>query len=103
MQHEFEISAHRKRWVATSDFPLIWRNWDADEYVVYSIASGDTHLLNEVTAEVLRQLERSVVDFPDLARNVANSLGTELNQQTETYVAKLLVYLDQIGLVESVK
>ena len=103
MQHEFEISAHRKRWVATSDFPLIWRNLDADEYVVYSIASGDTHLLNEVTAEVLRQLERSVVDFPELARNVANSLGTDLDQQTETYVAKLLVYLDQIGLVESVK
>ena len=82
--------------------PLLWQSWDDNEYVVYSTASGDTHLINEVTAEVLRQLERSELDFSDLARNVATSLGTELDQQTETSIARLLVYLDQIGLVESV-
>ena len=102
MPHDVETSARRKRWVITRGAPLLWQSWDDDEFVVYSTASGDTHLINEVTAEVLCQLEFSEMDFSDLARNVANSLGTELDQQTETSVARLLVYLDQIGLVESV-
>jgi PqqD family protein of HPr-rel-A system len=79
---------------------LHWRSWDDDEYVIYSSASGDTHLINEVTAEVLRQLERSALPFPDLVHNVAETLGIERDQQIETHVGRLLVYLDQIGLVE---
>jgi len=102
MPHDVETSARHKRWLVSSKATLLWRSWDDNEHVVYSTASGDTHLINEVTAEVLRQLERSELDFSDLARNVANSLGSELDQQTETSVARLLVYLDQIGLVESV-
>lgn len=102
MPRDAETSAQHKRWVVSGEVPLLWQSWGDNEHIVYSAASGDTHLVNEVTAEVLRQLERSELDFADLALNVANSLGTELDQQTETSVARLLVYLDQIGLVESV-
>ena len=101
MPHHVEPPVSRGRWALTRQAPLIWQSWDDNEYVVYSSASGDTHLINEVTAEVLRQLERSELEFSELARNVAETLGTELNRETETYVARLLVYLDQIGLVES--
>ncbi len=100
MQHHAEISARRRRWGISREAPLLWRSWDDDEYVVYSSASGDTHLINEVTAEVLRQLERSELAFSDLVHNVAQTLGTEPDEQIETHVARLLVYLDQIGLVE---
>ena len=100
MPHDAETSARRKRWVVTRGASLLWKSWDDNEYVVYSTASGDTHLINNVTAEVLRQLERSDLEFSDLARNVAQSLG--LNPQIEAYVARLVVYLDQIGLVEPV-
>ena len=101
MQHHAEISARRRRWGISREAPLLWRSWDDDEYVVYSSVSGDTHLINEVTAEVLRQLERSELAFSDLAHNVAKTLGAEPDEQIETHVARLLVYLDQIGLVES--
>ena len=79
---------------------MLWRSWDDDEYVVYSSTSGDTHLINEVTAEVLRQLERSEMGFSDLVLGVTNTLGAEPDEQAETQVAGLLAYLDQIGLVE---
>ena len=102
MPHQPEIDERPRRWVVNSDSRLIWKSWDSDEFVVYSTASGDTHQLNKVTAEVLRQLEHAALEFSDLARNVADALGAELDDQTETYVARLLAHLDQIGLVELV-
>ena len=102
MPHHVETSARRRHWAIPRGAPLIWRSWDDDEYVVYSTASGDTHLINHVTAEVLRQLERSDLPFSDLVRKVTESLGIELNPKIETYVARLVTYLDQIGLVEPV-
>ncbi len=100
MPHLAQISARRRRWGISRKAPLLWRSWDHDEHVVYSSASGDTHLINDVTAEVLRQLERSELAFSDLVHNVAQTLGTVPDQQIETDVARLLVHLDQIGLVE---
>lgn len=88
------------RWVISQGAPLLWRNWDDGEYVVYSTASGDTHLINEVTAEVLRQLERSELAFSDLVGKVAQALGIEGDGQFESHVARLLVHLDRIGLIE---
>jgi len=102
MSQHVESSVPRGRWAITKDAPLLWRSWDDDEYVVYSTASGDTHLINEVTAEVLRQLERSELEFSVLIRNVAETLGSEPDRRLETHVGRLLVYLDEIGLVESV-
>jgi PqqD family protein of HPr-rel-A system len=93
--------ARNTRWRISGDTPLIWHHWDDDEYVVFSAASGDTHRINDVTAEVLRQLELSESEFADLARNVARSFGAEVDAQMESNVAKLVVYLDQIGLVEA--
>ena len=100
MQPHAEISARHRRWGISREAPLLWRSWDDDEYVVYFSSSGDTHLINEVTAEVLRQLERSELAFPDLVHNVAETLGTKPDEPTENHIARLLVYLDQIGLVE---
>lgn len=69
---------------------------------MYSPASGDTHLVNDVTAEVLHQLERSEKAFPDLIASVALGLRAERDERFERYVARLLVHLDRIGLVEPV-
>jgi hypothetical protein len=57
-------------------------------------------LINRVTAEVLRQLEGSDRAFRTLVRLVAEALGAEPDRRFETYVAGLLIHLDQIGLVE---
>ena len=100
MPHHVESSARRTRWSITRGAPLVWKSWDDDEYVVYSPASGDSHLINRFTAEVLRQLEHSDLELPDLSSTVARSLGIELDPKTETYIARLVAYLDRIGLVE---
>ena len=80
--------------------PLVWRSWGEDEYVVYHPDSGDTHLLNGVSAEVLWRLESGPAGFRDLTCQVAEIMGISVDHQFETSIAKLLVYLDSVGLVE---
>jgi len=93
-----ESSVRRPSW-AVVDPPLHWRSWDKREYVVYHSASGDTHLLNHVTAEVLRKLERSQMGSHELAGEVATALDCDLDEEFETYIERLLMHLDRIGLV----
>ena len=82
---------------------LIWRSWDRDEFVVYHVASGDTHLINEVTARVLETLQASPLSFEELTRRVAHALQVEVDESFEASLAKLLVYLDEIGLAGAVR
>jgi PqqD family protein of HPr-rel-A system len=103
MADRVESSASSPRWAATRGDRLTWRSWDEDECVVFSDLSGDTHLVNRVTAEVLRHLERAELDLPELARRVATALGTEPGADFETHLAQLLAHLDAIGLVEPVR
>jgi len=44
-----------ERWLLTAPSALAWRTWD-DETVVFNQLTGNTHLLNDLGGEVLRQL-----------------------------------------------
>lgn len=77
---------------------LIWRSWDHDEFVVYHVASGDTHLINEVTARVLETLQTNPQSFEELTGRVAGALQIEADESFEASLAKLLAHLDEIGL-----
>ena len=94
-----ESQARLAQWKSAPS-PLVWRSWGEGEYVVYHPDSGDTHLLNDVSAEVLWQLERGPAGFQGLTGQVAGVMGIAVDAQFETSIAKLLVYLDSVGLVE---
>ena len=101
MPEASDISTRGRRWRVAQESSLDWRSWDPDEHVVYCAESGDTHLINAFTAEVLHLLERSDLLFSDLVRDVAQSLGAEATAPFEKSIETLLVYLERIGLVES--
>lgn len=88
------------RWTAGRTHSLLWHSWDEDELLVYHSGSGDTHLLNAVAAEVLRQLERSPLEASELTPHVARALGHPPNSELRSYIDQLLDYLDSLGLVE---
>jgi PqqD family protein of HPr-rel-A system len=89
-------------WTLRQGVELTWQSWDAGEFLVYDSASGDTHLANEVTREVLQLLGRGPQRISDLGRLVTDSLGLAHDPDFEERLAELVAHLDRIGLVERV-
>lgn len=54
------------RWRTRSLASLHWRCWEA-QWVVFNVGSGQTHLLDEVTAAVLSTIESSPGDADALS------------------------------------
>ena len=87
-------------WRVSTTAPLPTRNWDGD-YVVYNPLSGNTHLLDIVTGEVLKIIAarparaqaicNRVADFLDLPADDGNLLQ---------HVGDILHVLDDLGLIE---
>jgi PqqD family protein of HPr-rel-A system len=81
---------------------LIWRNW-GDESVVFDQLSGETHLFDVVTAEVVRFLEaRGTVDTSVLCREIARQLEIESDTELEDFLNLVIDGTIAIGLVEEV-
>jgi len=91
------------RWTIRQGGQLEWRSWGDDEYLVFDAASGDTHLVNLVTAELLRLLEASALDEQELCVMLAESIQVEDDARLRSSIADLLGYLDRVGLVEPVR
>jgi PqqD family protein of HPr-rel-A system len=87
------------KWTARSG-DLLWRAWDDEESVVYHVPSGNTHVLNRVSALVLRHLEDRWLTPTELASLLARSLDRPWDEELCRCVAELLVGFDQRGLVE---
>jgi PqqD family protein of HPr-rel-A system len=79
---------------------LVWRSWDEREQVVYHTGSGETHLLNEVAAKVLRQLEVEPLGVGELADRLAESLEIEATADVTRVVGDLVHQFDDLGLIE---
>lgn len=97
-----ESTARASAW-ESGPSTLLWRSFDHDEFVVFHVASGDTHLINAVTARVLETLQATPLGFDELTRRVAEGLGVEVDGPFEATMAKLLAHLDEIGLAGAVR
>jgi PqqD family protein of HPr-rel-A system len=87
-------------WRTTVESPFPFRVWDGD-YVVYNPLSGNTHLLDIVTGEVLTTIMASPVRGSELCRHVAGFLEVPNDPGVEEQVGKILLSLDRLGLIES--
>jgi PqqD family protein of HPr-rel-A system len=87
------------RWRVQGTAGLCWRAWD-DEYVVYHPASGDTHLLNAFTAEVLRALEECPASTSELAQFCAPACDAEDEPALRQQISNLLARFHELGLIE---
>lgn len=87
-----------ERWQAVDGVDLLWQAWDDGE-VVYHRGSGDTHLIDEAAADVLRALGRRPMDVGALASLVGPALDYP-EADAEAYVRELLKELARLALVE---
>ncbi len=75
-----------ENWTVPKDAGLEWRRWGRF-YVVYNPASGNTHLLNDLSARVLSSLETRASTLEELEHTYSSDLNG------------LVAELEELGLV----
>jgi len=85
-------------WQLPASAELLWQTWD-DEVIVFNTASGQTHLLDALSAASLREIENRPGDIGQLALRLAErfELDTEALVQR---LSEVCAHFDALGLVE---
>jgi PqqD family protein of HPr-rel-A system len=89
------------QWQAIRPELWIWADWEAD-YGIYDGGTGETHLLSELPAEVLRQLSRHVMTEAALTAKLARLCEVEETDDWMRKIAGLLAELADIELIEPI-
>lgn len=86
-------------WRLSVTSPLPLRVWDG-ETVVFNPLSGDTHLLDILTGELLRALMTGPASVAALRQTAAEFLEVPDDEQLAQHVGQMLASLDELGLIE---
>jgi PqqD family protein of HPr-rel-A system len=86
-------------WRAVPGQALHHRAWD-EEYVVYNNLSGDTHLLDEGTMQLLLAVATAPVDAATLGERLRVALGLDAQEISE--IPAMLEGLCALSLIEPV-
>jgi PqqD family protein of HPr-rel-A system len=94
-------SPESETWRVCGSGRFQWRSW-ADEFVVYDEVSGDTHLLDSITACALRKLQEQPASLGDLADHVTSHLSLQEPAELHDYLDDVLGKLHRLDLIEPV-
>ena len=86
-------------WSTIADSELYWENW-GKQYAVFDSLSGETHLLPELAALVLRKLSGRGCTASELAEAVCAETGEMCDEPFRIIIIRLLQQLQGVGLVE---
>jgi PqqD family protein of HPr-rel-A system len=89
------------KWRAISSEALHFRAWN-DEVVVYNSLSGDTHLIDSATAQLLQLLRAGPADAATLANALAPHFQDIQSADRTIHIEQLLASLDGLALIERV-
>lgn len=89
------------RWCAVGAHDVRWAEFEGG-IVAYHRPSGKTHLLNAVTAELLKDVLHEPKDAAAAAAELAALQSARADEMFTSYVARLLLRLEALGLVECV-
>ena len=81
------------------DSRLLWRQWDDDEALVYHEASGRTHLLDALSAEVVMKLQAGPMTMDALIEAVQQQHAIETGDLPERLL-DICRSLLSIGLID---
>ena len=86
-------------WKLGAGGEIAWRQWDGD-YVVFNPASGNTHLLDIASGEVLVTLRSGAASTEQLGASLADLLEVGQDETVTSAVQHILETLSGLGLVE---
>jgi PqqD family protein of HPr-rel-A system len=89
-------------WSATYGRNLMVRQWDEEELcVVYHPLNGDTHLLDALSAELLRLLTEKDCTTAELLADLVDVFAEVDAQQAVHLLERSLATLRELGLVQA--
>ena len=97
----FGDTTTRVLWRAVPDIKLHWIQW-GDEYVVYNTGSGDTHVLDAVSALLVHQIKERSCTTAELTSGLETLLKIDVTSEVKQSLEDTLRHLDTLGLIESV-
>jgi PqqD family protein of HPr-rel-A system len=86
-------------WSTIANDVLYWESWD-EQHAVFDSLSGETHLLPELTAHVLRTLGGHACTARQLAETLCAETDESCEEQFVLDITRLLQQLRAVGLVE---
>lgn len=89
-------------WKISSDNGLSWRCWDG-EYVVFNPASGNTHLLDIASGQVLMTLVAEPTETSRIQEQLAGFLEVDRDDRLVAAVSEILTRLEGLELIEPAK
>lgn len=91
-------SAPNRNWTVNKQFSRLIKRWD-DQAVMYDTGSGDTHLLTDIHADIVTELEQS----PLTASQLSDKLHADgVEPFAMDALNELLLDLVKLGVVEPV-
>jgi PqqD family protein of HPr-rel-A system len=87
-------------WARTVGSELHWASWDGEE-VFYDAGSGDTHVLDPVTAFLLKRLQSTSATIRELADLVAVEYNIDPGDRLLARVYRSLTGLRTLSLIDS--
>jgi len=88
-------------WQLTTPGEFRWVQW-GNEWVMYHGASGDTHLLDSLAVEVLKELQRAPSTTAGLVEGFIQDGDAESRRQLSDYIDSLFTTLARFGVIEPV-
>lgn len=79
---------------------LHWRCWD-NEWVLFDQGSGQTHLINPISAATLMQFEGQFLSIDQLLDRVATDMSLTTSPELASAVSLAVEQLVGLGLLES--
>jgi PqqD family protein of HPr-rel-A system len=73
--------------------------WDGD-YVVYNPLSGNTHIFDIVTGEVLQTIMSGKAGTSEICQHIAHFLEVPDDASIAEHVGRILAALDRLALIE---
>lgn len=89
-----------QRWELNALASLHWRDF-GDEWVVFDVASGQTHWLDGISAAVLMRFQDGPANLDDVAGFI-QLLGVQGTDELKKQIIDIVSQLQSIGLVELV-
>ncbi len=87
------------RWSMCEERVLHWESW-GEQHAVFDSLSGETHLLPDLTAHVLRSLENHDSTVTQLVVALCGETDDSCDEKFVIYINRLLQQLQVLGLVE---
>ncbi|MGD8631293.1 MAG: HPr-rel-A system PqqD family peptide chaperone [Gammaproteobacteria bacterium] len=86
-------------WSTLANGTLFWESW-GEQHAVFDSLSGETHLLPDSTARLLRKLDGHSCSARQLAEMICTEAGVSCDEAFVMDITRLLQQLQSAGLVE---